>query len=169
MKVALKGASRVIPDQHLQDRVLRRLAREYPNRVEVSTLGALDTPETQRALFYLYEKGFVEAGYISERPGQPREMLEAKITARGMEALVGVRDTTPQGAHVVVPFEIDALRHFFKRSIEGSAIADSKKQRAIERLMGFSDADVKALLVRLVHQLAERPDALIDSIESTGK
>jgi hypothetical protein len=157
------------PSEQLLNRVLRRLARDYPNDVEIFTLDDLDTPETQRALFYLHEKGLIEPGFISERPGQPREMLKAKITARGLETLKGVGAKASSGTALPVPFEIEALRHFIKQSIENAALSASSKQIAIERLMGFSEADMKSVLVKLVQKISRRPEEVIEIIQSTGK
>jgi hypothetical protein len=159
------------PNDYLLNRVLRRLARHYPNHVEIFALDDLDTPETQRALFYLHEKGLVEPGFISDRPGNPREMLKAKITARGLEVLRGgdkaeaevTRGTFPP------PFEIEALRHFLKQAMESAALSESKRQAATERLMAFSEADMKSLLVRLIQMVSRRPEEIVDVIRSTGR
>lgn len=49
----------MVPDEHLMRRVLRRLAKGYPARVEISLFADIDTPEGHRALFYPAEKGLV--------------------------------------------------------------------------------------------------------------
>jgi hypothetical protein len=156
----------VLPNQYLMNRLLRRLAREYPNRVEISTLEDLDTPEAQRALFYLAEQGLVAPGFISERPGQPREMLEATITARGLEKVQGEAEPPSQQPGLPLPFEMEALRHFLKRSIESSTLPETVKQESAERLMAFSDDDVKFLVIRLIQKVAEDPKVIAHLIKS---
>ncbi len=85
----------MVPNEYQMRRVLRRLEREYPGLVDISRYAEIDTPESHRALFYLAEKGFVEPGTVSERPGQSREMLEARITAKGLDWLKNGADSIP--------------------------------------------------------------------------
>lgn len=75
------------PDKHQQRRVLRRLAKEFPRWVEVSRFAEIDTVEAHQVLFHLATKRFVEPGEISDRPGQMPEMLEARITPKGLDWL----------------------------------------------------------------------------------
>ena len=154
------------PNDYQQNRVLRRLAKHYPNHVEISELPELDTPETQRVLFYLEEKGLVEPGFISARPGQPREMLQARITALGLDRVKG-RDL---GQCVVspLPFETEALRHFIKQSLEIAEFSQSAKQGAVRRLMALSEADMKSLLVKALQRISRRPEDILEIIQNTG-
>ena len=157
------------PDLLLQRRVLRRLAREFPSIVEVSTVPELDTVDAHGALFFLAEKKFVDPGAISSRPGEPREMLEATITAAGLEWLGGQdtpADSLTDGAS---PFELEALRHFLKQALECADISAQTKQDAIARLLAFSSADIKALVLRLLRATTDRPDVLVDLISKTGR
>jgi hypothetical protein len=157
------------PDPLLVRRALRRLAREFPNIVEISAFPELDTADGHRALFYLADKKFVESGAISNRLGQPREMLQAKITASGLDWLHGEESTSSALGDTTSPFELEALRHFLKQSLETSDIPAQKKQVAIARLLAFSSADVKALVLRLLQATADRPDVLVELISKTGK
>jgi len=159
----------VTPDPIVVRRVLRRIAREFPNIVEISVFPELDTADGHRALFYLADKKFIEPGAVSNRPGQPREMLQAKITASGLDWLHG-QDSTPNAlGDATSPFELEALRYFLKQSIETSDIAVPAKQVAIARLLAFSSADIKALVLRLLQAAADRPDVLVEFISKTGK
>ena len=151
-------------DPILMRRVLRRLAREYPSFVEISVHPELDTPDAHRTLFYLAEKELVEPRAISNRPGQPREMLEAKITASGLDWLEKPEATPSEFGDASSPFELEALRHFLKQSLEMSNLSQEPRHQAITHLMSFSGAEVKSLVLRLLQRTAERPVELAELI-----
>lgn len=92
-------------------------------------------------------------------------MLEARITARGLQTLqTGTQQTHKQ---TPIPFEIEALRHFLRQSLNDFDLPAQTKQNAIDRLMGFSETEVKALAVRLIQNTAERPDVIAEFIGSS--
>jgi len=151
-------------DPILMRRVLRRLAREYPSFVEISVHPELDTPDAHRTLFYLAEKELVEPGATSNRPAQSREMLEAKITVSGLNWLKNPDAASSEFGDASSPFELEALRHFLKQSLEMSNLAQEPRQQAIAQLMSFSGAEVKSLVLRLLQRTAERPAELAELI-----
>jgi hypothetical protein len=151
-------------DQILMRRVLRRLAREYPSFVEISVHPELDTSETHQALFYLAEKRLVEPGATSNRAGQPREMLEAKITPAGLDWLEEPVAAPSELGDAAGPFELEALRHFLKQALVMSHLPQESRQQAIAQLMSFSGAEVKSLILRLLQRTGERPTELAELI-----
>ena len=157
----------MVPDEYQMRRVLRRLAREYPRLVETGLFAEIDTPESHRALFYLAEKGYVEPGQISERPGQSREMLEARITAKGLDWLEKGIDSTSVD-HETAFGEYEALRQFLVQSINASTLSAKLKEATRTRLLGFSGEDLKALQLRLLQAIAERPEVIAELVIPGG-
>lgn len=155
------------PDTNQMRRVLRRLARAYPNVVEISTIPEIDTPDGHRTLFYLEEKRYVERGSVSERPGQAREMLAARATAKGLDWLKKGVDPTPLLSSS--PAELEALREFLSQSIQSSDLHTEIKQPAVARLHGLSAEELKALHLRLLRSLAEKPEMIVEAISRSGQ
>jgi hypothetical protein len=158
-----------LSDLHFQRHILRRLAREFPTVVEISTVADLDTPEAHAALFYLAEKGLVEPGYISNRAGESREMLQARITARGPDWLQAEGDSSIGAADLASIFEPEEFRHYIRQSVDSSNLPDHSKRSAIQRLMTFDALDIRALALRLVQTIAHRPEVIVELIFKTGK
>lgn len=157
----------IVPDEYQQRRVLRRLAKEFPGLVEVSLFADIDTPEGHRALFYLAEKGFVDPGQISDRPGRSREMLEARITAKGMDWLES--GGAPQALRTEMTVtEYEALRQFLVQSVIASSLAEGTKVATRDRLLGLSSEELRALHLRLLQALAERPEIIAEVVASAG-
>ena len=129
------------PDPILMRLILRKLAREFPSFVEISVHAVLDTPECHRTLFYLAEKNLVEPGAISKRPGQRREMLEAKITALGLDWLQNQGVASTEYFENAGPFELEALRHFLKQALDNSEIDSDVRGDAVAKLMTLRRAD----------------------------
>ena len=157
----------MVPDEYQMRRALRRLAREYPNRVEISLFAEFDAPESHRVLFYLAEKGFVEPGQISDRLGQRREMLEARITAQGLDWLEKGTNSIPGGNETTFG-ESEALRQFLVQSINASTLSQESKELTRTRLLGFSGEDLQALQRRLLQAIAERPELIAKLVISGG-
>jgi len=157
----------MVPDEYQMRHVLGQLAREYPGRVEISLFAELDTPENHRALFYLAEKGFVEPGQMSERPGQNREMLEARITATGLDWLEKGTDSISVG-NGTASGESEALRQFLLRAVNASTLSRELKEATKTRLLAFSGEDLKALQLRLLQAMAERPEVIAELVNSRG-
>jgi hypothetical protein len=146
-------------------RALRLLARNYPNRVEISSFAEFDAPGNQRVLFYLAEKGFVEPGKISDRYGRDREMLEATVTARGLDWLE--KGHTPETTGNEPSFgESEAFRLFLVQSIKASALSEEIKVATSTRLLSFSGEDLKALQRRLLQAMAEKPELIAKLVMS---
>ncbi len=157
----------IVPDEYQQRRVLRRLAKEFPGLVEVSLFADIDTPESHRVLFYLAEKGFVEPGQISDRPGRSREMLEARITAKGLDWLEKGGESQALRGEMTIG-ESEALRQFLVQSLNASSLSEEVKVTAKNRLLGFSAEDLKALHLRLLQALAQRPEVIAEVLISKG-
>ena len=157
----------MVPNEYKMRRALRLLAQEYPNLVEISLFPEFDAPESQPVLFYLAEKGFVQAGQISHRPGQSREMLEAKITAQGLDWLEKRTNSIPAGNETTFG-ESEALRQFLLQSISTSTLSQETKDLTRTRLLGFSGEDLKALQRRLLQAIAERPELIAKLVISRG-
>lgn len=153
----------MVPDEYQMRHVLRRLAKEYPASIEITVFADLDTPEGHRALFYMAEKQFVEPVQVSERPGQSREMLEARITAKGLDWLEKGTET-PAAANDTAFVESEALRQFLVQSINASALSREIKEGTRTRLLAFSREDLKALYRRLLQAIAERPELIAQII-----
>jgi hypothetical protein len=155
----------IVPDEYQQRRVLRRLAKESPGLVEVSLFAEIDTPEGHRALFYLAEKGLVEPGQISDRPGRSREMLEARITAKGLDWLESGGDSreVPNQATVA---DTEALRHFLLQSLNVPSLSERTRMAGKKRLLDLSTEELKALHLKLLQALAERPDIIVEVLLS---
>ena len=157
----------MVPSEYKMRRALRLLAQDYPNVVEISLFAEFDAPGSQQVLFYLAEKGFLESGQISNRPGQNREMLEARVTAQGLEWLENRTNSKPQDSETAFG-ESEALRQFLVQSINGSTLSEEIKEEAKARLLGYAGEDLKALQRRLLQAIAERPELIAKLIVSAG-
>jgi hypothetical protein len=91
-------------------------------------------------------------------------MLEAKITASGLDWLEKPNASALEFGDTSGPFELEALPHFLKQSLEMSTLAKEPKQHAIAQLTSFSGAEVKSLVLRLLQSAAGRPAELVELI-----
>lgn len=151
-------------NENLQRQILRRLAREYPNFAEISLWYDYEDTEIQQNLFYLAEKGSLEPRSNRERPGTIRAMLEAKITARGLELIHGAKDSATSAESSPLSLELEAVRQFIAQALSRSAVPDQPKREALNRLAEFSESDLKAFLVRLIQAAAENPRTLVNVV-----
>ena len=158
----------IVPDENLQRRVLRRLAKESPGLVEVSLFPEIDTSEGHRALFYLAEKGLVEPGSTSNRPGSSREMLDARITAKGLDWLESGR-TSQEMPNLITAADTEALRHFLMQSLNVPTLSERTMLVVKERLLGLSTDQLRALHLKLLRALAQRPDIIVEVLMSEGR
>jgi hypothetical protein len=70
----------------------------------------------------------------------------------------------PEFGEASGPFELEALRHFLKQSIEMSNMAQELKQKAIAQLTSFSTAEVKSLVLRMLQVASARPNELMNLV-----
>lgn len=142
--------------------VLKTLELEYPNMVETSRYPRIDTPDAHRIMFYLAEKDLIKAGEISER-GKFPEMLEAKITAKGLDYL-----DNPVSSHTLQSngnsiFDTKTLRDFVIHALSSSQLDNQSTQLAIEKLLTLDQGEMDAFAIKLL-QIAVRDTKSIMSI-----
>jgi len=160
----------LVPDQIIINRILRRLAREYPKVVEISCIPEIDTPDCHRALFFLAETGLVES--VSESPkrnGQAPEMLEAKITARGLSSLDDrqfTNNTVNQSFNCIDP---DAFRTFLSQEIARASLNEPTRSQAIDRINQLTNREIDALSVKLITAAVRNPELFVELIAGLVK
>jgi hypothetical protein len=158
------------PDQIVINRILRRLAKEYPAVVEISCFPEIDTPECHRALFFLAETGLVESVAESpKRSGQAPEMLEAKITARGLSSLDDrqfTNNTINQSFNCIDP---DAFRTFLSQEISRASLDESTRSQAIGRIKQLTNREIDALSVKLIAAAVRNSELLAELIAGLVK
>ena len=154
-----------MPNQLLVSRVLRRLAKEYPNEVEISCYPEIDTPECHRALFYLADKKLIEAINISPiRIGQPPEILKARINAESLEYLNGHALSSDVDAERAPVLDAEAFRAFLTQEISRGGLPVPTRRDLNNRISAMSSHELNALALKLIRASVRDPNVLVSII-----
>ncbi|MEF9874735.1 MAG: hypothetical protein RR778_13655 [Glutamicibacter sp.] len=137
-------------DRDVQAKLLQRLADEYPQPVEALELGRDIDPELlDPTIAYLEEYGLVDATFIgSLNMGSP--LLEAKITARGIDFLADDGGLGAVLAVVTVKLHDDTLRQLIEARIMASELSPPDKKKFVDQLRELPGETTKHLVLKLV-------------------
>lgn len=137
-------------DREVQNKLLQRLADEYPQPVEALELGrGIDPQLLDPTIAYLEEHGLVRATFIgSLNMGSP--LLEAKITARGIDFLADDGGLGAILAVVTVKMHEDTLKQLIASKLEAADLPPQDKKRFLDQLRELPGETTKHLALKLV-------------------
>ncbi|MCU1201817.1 hypothetical protein [Stenotrophomonas maltophilia] len=137
-------------DREVQNKLLQRLADEYPQPVEALELGrGIDPQLLDPTIAYLEEHGLVRATFIgSLNMGNP--LLEAKITARGIDFLADDGGLGAILAVVTVKMHEDTLKQLIASKLEAADLPPQDKKRFLDQLRELPGETTKHLALKLV-------------------
>lgn len=150
-------------DPTLIKTILSTLKREYPNKVEISRYPRIDTPDAHRALFYLAEKRLISSGEVSDREGV-RQMLVAKITAKGLDYLGKEEQNGNQKEAIRPILDIEKLRELLEQTLSTPQFNNGRELMAISRLRAISEQEMQYIVKKLINVAARNPEAFTDAI-----
>ena len=127
--------------------------------VETSRYRSIDTIDAHRVMFYLDEQGLIERGEVSHRDKFP-EMLEAKITAKGIDYLNESSGKQNERVQAAI-FDSSALRKFLMQSIQASDISQVEADSAIEELRNINDEKIQSLAIKLLQIAVKNPSNIL--------
>lgn len=137
-------------DRDVQGKLLQRLADEYPQHVDALELARdIDPALLDPTIAYLEEHGLVDATFIgSLNMGSP--LLEARITARGIDFLADDGGLGAILAVVTIKVHEDTLKQLIAQRIEAAELPAHEKKRFLDQLRELPGETTKHLVLKLV-------------------
>lgn len=152
-------------NRKLQHNILTALEEKYPDSILVQALPDFTPGRPYMAnLFYLQEHGLIQGGDIRE-PGQCRSMVDAQITAEGMDFLKNDGGIPAIRGEGTIALEI---RQVLKLLIDRAA-ADAENEVSIQKRADQLRHMGPTSLRELVYHLLETgDDSVLRNVETDG-
>jgi len=147
-------------NRELQKTILLKLRDIYPLVGEIDKLFEANDQKLQTNLFYLVEHDLIESEAVRNVYPMPRQIMTAKITARGLDFL---EDDGGLGAFlnvVTIRLEADTLRQLLETKINASDMPEADKQTLLAKLKSFSGDVLKSVIIKLIEKSLERRDMI---------
>ena len=146
----------------LQRRILDKLSERYPGKCELSELPGFGRDEFQRELIYLKERKFIEGNSLAPMLDEGVQLLDAKITAYGLDVIENDGGEEAIRNAVYVEIEPEIIRALLGEIVDNQEdLPEEEKNRYRELIRSASAEQLKALLVRFLRWVPSRlPDAV---------
>ncbi|KPG94601.1 hypothetical protein AK821_18485 [Pseudomonas sp. RIT-PI-r] len=153
-------------NRELQRALLEELRDFYPRRSQSAYhLDGYNQADCLDNLMYLEEQGLVESGIAFTLSGHVT-LVQARITARGMDFLEDDGGVSAALAVVTVKLHEDTLRQLIETKIQSSGIPDEQKSGILKALREAPGETTKQLITKLVDLGMENAPKAIPLIQT---
>ena len=152
-------------NEGLINTILGILKQDYPNMVETTRFGSIDTLDGHKTMFFLAESELITSGEISRRGDFP-EMLEAKITAKGLEHIESSTYANNLKTDQSLISDTEALKSFVTQVLSSTKPIKQETKLAIDNLQNFNNREMSAFTIKLIKLAVKDQNSIISILRS---
>jgi len=152
-------------DRALQHEILEKLAKRYPQRLDVQSWNREESRLIPN-MHYLQGHGLIEGSTTREIAGD-NHFINAQITVRGLDFLADDGGLTAILGVVTVKLHDETIRDLVASRIQRSDLPPEEKTGLLAQLRELRGESIKHLTLKLLDKGAESLPAILDAIRTS--